>query len=304
MTVERLKVENLKITADDSLLEQMKEVIYQCPKAIKYCKNLGMSDEDIDSNVIKIYDFARDINYCSNCPGLKQCKKENAYLTSKVTFNNGVVETQLIPCPTLLKRVSFERQFLIQDFPDEWLDVTMPELDRTKGRTKATVVYNKYVKNEETNWIYLTGGMRSGKSYYAAAMAIDLAKREVKGKVPICFMNASKRILELSDLNKKNNEEFKKKLEQYCTVPVLVIDDFGHEFKNDFIRDAIVNEIISSRYNKRLFTVFTSNFTLDEIEVLYECNSKAGAIMSKQIVKTIRSMCGQEVDLGDLAIYQ
>ena len=198
MTVERLKVNNMKITADDSLLDQMKEVIHQCPKAIKYCKSLGMSDEDIDSNVIKIYDFARDINYCSNCPGLKQCKKENAYLTSKVTFANGVVETQLIPCPTLLKRVSFERQFLIQDFPNEWLDVTMPELDRTKGRTKATQVYNKYIKNEETNWIYLTGGMRSGKSYYAAAMVIDLAKRELKGKVPICFMNASKRILELS----------------------------------------------------------------------------------------------------------
>ena len=74
MTVERLKVNNMKITADDSLLDQMKEVIHQCPKAIKYCKSLGMSDEDIDSNVIKIYDFARDINYCSNCPGLKECK--------------------------------------------------------------------------------------------------------------------------------------------------------------------------------------------------------------------------------------
>ena len=301
--MEKLKVNNLKITSDDSLIEQMKEALYACPSAVKYCKDLGMSQEDMENNVVKIYDFVRDINYCRNCPGLKKCTKDNAYLNSKVTFANGIVETQLIPCRALLKRVSFERQFLVQDFPDDWLDVTMADIDKTKERTTAIAMYNKYVKDVESDWIYLTGGIGSGKSYFAAAMAIDLAKRGLKGKVPICFINSAKRILELSDLNKKNNDEFKKRLEQYSTVPVLVIDDFGHEFKNDFTRDAIVHEIISSRCNKKLFTIFTSNFTLDDIEVLY-ATSNAGAIMSKQMVKTIKAMCSKEVDLGDLPLYK
>ena len=133
-------------------------------------------------------------------------------------------------------------------------------------------------------------------------MSIDLAKRGLKGKCPICFINASKRFLELSDLNKQKSDEFKKKLELYSTVPVLIIDDFGHEFKNDFIRDAIVNEIITTRCNKKLFTIFTSNFSLDEIEVLYS-TSNAGAIMAKQIVKTIKAMCGSEINLGDLKLH-
>ena len=301
--MEKLKVNNLKITSDDSLIEQMKEALYACPSAVKYCKELGMSQEDMENNVVKIYDFVRDINYCRNCPGLKKCTKDNAYLNSKVTFANGIVETQLIPCRALLKRVSFERQFLVQDFPDDWLDVTMADIDKTKERKTAIDMYLKYVKDVESNWIYLTGGIGSGKSYFAAAMAIDLAKRGLKGKVPICFINSAKRILELSDLNKKNNDEFKKRLEQYSTVPVLVIDDFGHEFKNDFTRDAIVHEIISLRCNKKLFTIFTSNFTLDDIEVLY-ATSNAGAIMSKQMVKTIKAMCSKEVDLGDLPLYK
>ena len=303
-TVEKLKVNNLKIQTDDSLLDQMKEALHACPAAVKYCKELGMSDEVMESNITKIYDFVRDINYCRNCPGLKKCKKDNAYLNSKVTYSNGVVETQLIPCRALLKRVSFERQFLTQDFSDDWLDVTLGDIDKSEAKAAAVKTYMTYVKNEETKWIYLYGGIGSGKSYLAAAMAIDLAKRGLKGKVPICFMNASKRILELSELSKqKNTDEFKKKLEQYSTVPVLIIDDFGHEFKSDFIRDAIVNEIISSRCNKKLFTIFTSNFTLDEIKVLYS-TSNAGAIMSKQIVKTIKAMCGDEVDLGDLQLYK
>lgn len=300
--MERLKINNYDITTDDSLMDQMKEALYACPKAVKYCKSLGMSQEIMEDNIVKIYDFVRDINYCDKCPGIKKCTKDNAYLNSKVTFNNGVVETQLIPCRALLKRVSFERQFIVQDFPDEWLDETMSDMNRTKERKYAVDAFNKYVKDEQTNWIYLTGGIGSGKSYIAALMAIDLAKRALKGKSPICYINSAKRILELTDLSKKNNEEFKKKLEQYSNVPVLIIDDFGHEFINDFIRDAIVNEIISSRCNKRLFTIFTSNFSLSEIEVLYTTSNR-GAIISKQIVKTIKAMCGEEINLGDLKLY-
>ena len=303
MTVEKLKVKNLKIESDDTLIQQMKEALYACPAAVKFCKEQGMSEQVMEDNITKIYDFVRDVNYCRKCPGIKKCKKDNAYLNTKVTYSYGVVDTQLIPCKEILKRVSFERQFLVRDFSDEWLDVVMSDIDKSQPKTEASQVYMQYLRNEGTNWLYLTGGIGSGKSYFAAALSIDLAKRGLKGKAPICFINSSKRILELSELSKqKNSDEFKKKLEQYSTVPVLVIDDFGHEYKNDFTRDAIVNEIITTRCNKKLFTIITSNFSLDEIEVLYS-TSNAGAIMSKQIVRTIRAMCKKEINLGDLKLY-
>ena len=300
--MEKLKIKNLDVHSDDNLIQQMKEALYACPSALKFLKDLGMSEEVMDRNITKIYDFVRDINYCRKCPGIKKCKKDNAYVISKVTYSYGVVENQLIPCPEILKRVSFERQFLVRDFADEWLEVIMSDVNKSKSKTEAMETYMKYLRNESNDWIYLTGGIGSGKSYFAAALSIDLAKRGLKGKAPICFINSSKRILELSDLNKQKSDEFKKKLELYSTVPVLIIDDFGHEFKNDFIRDAIINEIITTRCNKKLFTIITSNFTLDEIEVLYS-TSNAGAIMSKQIVKTIRAMCKKEINLGDLKIY-
>ena len=302
MTVEKLKIKNLNVQSDDTLIQQMKEALYACPSALKFCKELGMTDEVMERNITKIYDFVRDVNYCRKCPGIKKCKKDNAYVISKVTYSYGVVENQLIPCPEILKRVSFERQFLVKDFSDEWLDVILSDIDKSQSKTLAMETYMKYLRNESTDWIYLTGGIGSGKSYFAAALSIDLAKRGLKGKSPICFINSSKRILELSDLNKQKSDEFKKKLELYSTVPVLIIDDFGHEFKNDFIRDAIINEIITTRCNKKLFTIITSNFTLDEIEVLYS-TSNAGAIMSKQIVKTIKAMCKKEISLGDLKLY-
>ena len=303
MMVEKLKIKNLDIKSDETLIQQMKEALYACPGAYKFLKDQGMSDEVMDENITKIYDFVRDVNYCRKCPGIKKCKKDNAYLNTKIVYSYGVVDTQLIPCKEILKRVSFERQFVVRDFSDEWLDTVMADVDKSKEKTEAMELYMKYLRNEETSWLYLSGGIGSGKSYFAAALAIDLAKRALKGKSPVCFINASKRILELSELSKqKNSDEFKKKLELYSTVPVLVIDDFGHEFKNDFIRDAIVNEIITTRCNKKLFTIITSNFSLDDIEVLYS-TSNAGAIMSKQIVKAIKMMCKKEINFGDLKLY-
>ena len=301
-TVEKLKIKNLDIKTDETLIQQMKEALYNCPSVVKFCRDQGMSDEVMEQNITKIYDFVRDVNYCRKCPGLKKCKKENAYLNTKVTYSYGVVDTQLIPCKEILKRVSFERQYVVRDFADEWLDVIMSDIDKSQSKTMAMETYMKYLRNEDNSWIYLTGGIGSGKSYFAAALSIDLAKRGLKGKCPICFINASKRILELSELSKQKSDDFKKKLELYATVPVLIIDDFGHEYKNDFTRDAIVNEIITTRCNKKLFTIFTSNFSLDEIEVLYS-TSNSGAIMAKQIVKTIRAMCKKEIDLGDLQLY-
>lgn len=302
MTVEKLKIKNLDVKSDDSLIQQMKEALYACPAAVKFCKDQGMSEQVMEDNITKIYDFVRDVNYCRKCPGIKQCKKDNAYLNTKVTYSYGVVDTQLIPCKEILKRVSFERQFVVRDFSDEWLDTIMADVNKSKEKTEAMETYMKYLKNQDNTWLYLTGGIGSGKSFFAAALSIDLAKRALKGKSPVCFINSSKRILELSELSKQKSDDFKKKLELYSTVPVLVIDDFGHEFKNDFIRDAIVNEIITTRCNKKLFTIITSNFTLDEIEVLYS-TSNAGAIMSKQIVRTIRAMCKKEINLGDLKLY-
>ena len=180
--VEKLKVKNMNIQSDDTLIKQMKEALYACPSALKFCRDQGMTDEVMDQNITKLYDFVRDINYCRKCPGIKQCKKDNAYLISKVVYSYGIVENQLIPCPEILKRVTFERQFLVKDFTDNWLDVQMGDVNKSKEKTQAANNYMKYLRNEEYHWLYLTGGIGSGKSYFAAAMSIDLAKRGLKGK--------------------------------------------------------------------------------------------------------------------------
>lgn len=299
MTMEKLKV-NMNVESDDSLLADMKKAYMACPAAIKYCNDLKIPAEKIDENIVKIFDFVSDINYCKKCPGVKKCAKSNPLLCTKIVYDHGEIDRQLVPCKELLKQITFKKQFQVMDFPEDWLDSTLRNIDRNAGRDLALARYHSFIKEKDNSWIYLSGSKNSGRSYFAAALVVDAARKD---RGPICFLNTTSRLREINDLGYgKKKEEFDRKLEQYSNVPILVLDDFGNEFKNDFVRDAILFPILSTRARKRLLTIFTSDFSIEEIETLYS-TSKAGAIRAKQISRLIKSMSDEEINLGDIAIY-
>ena len=296
--MEKLKV-NMVIDEDQEILNKMKEAYLGCPTAVKYINELGIPEDKVDSNITKIYDFVSDINYCRACPGINNCHKNNPMLCTKIVYSNGVVDRQLIPCRKFLDRMAFEKQFAIRDFDEKWLDVNLKDLDSSKTRSAALAKYVNFVKEGNNDWIYLTGGPNSGRSYLAAALATDAARRYLG---PVCFINCSQRIRELNDINFKDKEDFQKKLDTLCNCKVLVLDDFGNEFKTDFIRDAIIFQIISYRATKKLFTIVTSDFSINDVVTLYS-TSKAGEVRAKQIGNLIKSVSGKEINLGDLSIY-
>ena len=297
--MEKLKV-NFEVKEDEDILSQMKKEFYDCAAAVKYCKEIGIPEEMIDDNITKIFDFVCDINYCKRCPGVKECHKNNPLLISKVIFKNGVVSNQLVPCKALLKQMSFEKQFKVRDFPEEWFNKTLRDLDASAERKLALKKYADFIKGGYSGWIYLNGGIGTGKSFFAAVISIDAANRNLG---PICFMNCSSRIREMSELTYKKTSDLQDYINKYSTVPILVLDDFGNEFKSDFIRDAIIYPILSYRASKNLFTIITSDFTIDEIKVMYGIN-KPGEIRARQIANLLSNQCGEEINLGDLKIHQ
>lgn len=298
--MEKLKV-NLNYQSDDNILAEMKKAYENCPAAIKFCQDNGIPEDVIDNDITKVYDFVSDLNYCRNCPGTKKCNKQNPYLCTKIVYTSGILERQLVPCKEIIKRMKFERLFKVRDFPEEWLDISLTkDVDQTQKRTEAIKKYAEYLKKGQNPWIYLVGNKNSGRSYLAAAIVVDAAKKE---KGPICFLDSSLRIRELNDLYlAKRKEDFQNRLDYYSNVPILVLDDFGNEFKNDFIRDAIIFQILSNRASKKLFTIFTSDFQIEEIQQLYD-TSKAASIRAKQIASIISSYAGKEINIGNLSIY-
>lgn len=296
--MQKLKV-NLVVEEDKNILDAMKEAYLNCPAAIKYCREIGISDELIDKNISRIFDFVCDINYCKKCPGIEKCEKNNPLLISKIIYQDNTVSSQLVPCKELLRQTKFESQFRYRDFKESWTSKKLKDLDETNQRKIALKKYVDFIKGKNSGWIYLTGGIGSGKSFFAAVICCDAARRELG---PISFLNCNQRFRELVNEFYARNSDFQKLLDQYSTTPILVLDDFGNEFKNDIVRDAILYPILQNRINKNMLTIITSDFTIDEIKALYSTN-KQGEIRAKQIARVLRNECGEEINLGDLKIY-
>ena len=297
--MEKIKVE-MNVTSSDEILNQMYQEYLSCPQAVKYLSKLGLTDQQIKDNIAKIFDFVMDLKYCNKCPGVDKCQKENPLFCTKITYKGGYVDREISPCKKFLERMVFQNQFLIRDFDDSLLSKNFEDLSDDQPKSEALSKYIAFRNNKINNWIYMTGSPNSGRSFTAALFAVDIAK---KNRGPIIYANCTNRIAELAEYYFRDKDRFKREIERYCTVPVLILDDFGNEVKNDTVRDAIIFPILSSRASKKLFTVITSDFKIKEIVELYS-TSKAGQIRAKQIGSIIRNVSGKEINLVDLPIYQ
>ena len=284
---------------EEEVFAQMKQKYLSCPQAVRFVASLGVSDDAVNRNIIKINDMVNDIEYCKNCKGIEKCQKENPLLITKLVNSGGEIERELTPCKRILEKAMLEAQIKIRDFEPEWFTSEIANLDMSKGRKTALMKYLAYTKDEGDDWLYLTGSQNTGRSYFAATLALDLAR---KGKGPICFINSSLRLKELVDLSYSNKEAFQRRLDLYTRVPVLIIDDFGSEYKTDFVRDGILLQMLVKRSAKKLFTIFTSDYTIEEIKELYS-TSKAGTIQAKRLDKIIRSEAKKEINLGEVSVY-
>lgn len=293
------KLEFGRSKQDLEVLKEMKQEYLNNPVAVNYIQGLGIPEEEIDDNITTIYDFVMDLNYCKHCPGVEKCAKENPLFCTKIVYENGKISRTLTPCKKYIEKMSFEKLLLNKDFDNTLTNKTIKDLDQTEPRKKAVMATQNIIRNKKNVWMYFYGAMNSGKSYTATIIALTLARKNLG---PISFINSPMRIRELNDLSFKNKERFQELLELYSTVPVLVLDDFGNEFKNDFIRDAIVFNILSARASKKLITIFTSDFTIDEIATLYG-TSKAGELRAKQIASLIKNNVGEAIDFGSISIY-
>lgn len=281
---------------DQSLLQEMKQNLLSCPSALKYIRSLGIPEDKIDEYIVKINDFVMDTQFCKKCPGLNRCNKSTPRLVTKIVYKNGIVSRELVPCKEYLKAVKFRGEFTIRDFDDSWLESDLKTMDKNKDRREVVEKYLKYTLGESDEWLFICGEPGSGRSFLAATIAIDIAKKE---KGPVAFLDVPTRFKELAST--KDNELFNQIIDKYIKVPVLVLDDLGNEYKSDFVRESILFPIINGRAKNHLLTIITSDFNINDIATMY-LTGPASKPKVEQIKRLLKRVCGKEL-MQALAAY-
>lgn len=263
-------------------------------------RTLNPTLKTVRDNISKFIAFQEDYHYCKNCPGLENCRKDTPFLQLKLVDDNGIIERVFTPCDKVLKRIEIDSKYLYSDFPNEWKESTIKTLDKTKERNLVLKIFSEHIQGSSHRWLYVKGPYRIGKSFLMATLLNDYVAIK---KEQVAFINAGTRIKELTDLAFQDKDNFHKKIVELGHASLVVFDDFGNEYKNDFVRDTIVIPLLLERFKNNRLTYFTSDFSIDEITKLYETSPNA-SIRAKQLARILKEACEDEIDLRGLIIYK
>jgi primosomal protein DnaI len=247
-------------------------------------RSLGLTKAQVKANLGFIADYQNDVDYCAHCPGLSACHKAAPFHQSDLILVEGRLERTFGPCELYSQQQTIFASYLYRDFPDEWVSLRPNRLSLSERVGKVTSAFSKAKKSLTNPWVFLTGEIGSGRSYLTAAFTNGFVLNGGKA----AFLNANSRFDELKGLAVKDKRAFEVRLKELESLPLLVIDDFGSEYKSDYVRDQIVLPLLTERAKTNLTTIFISDYSLSEIKELYS-SSRASAIMAGKLVALIES---------------
>lgn len=252
----------------------------------------GWKNEEIFNNVTKFKEYIDDLALAKKIKTYSDCVKYNKYQRVVLTLRNNVIEREYVPLKPYADYISYLSHFERRDFNDELINANWSNL---KSKVKRSIVENL----KQGKRIYLTGAIRSGRTYTAAAvMNAKYTKKDSK----IAFVNTPNLISELNNEFFKNKQEFNEDMNLYSTIEILVLDDFGSEYKNEIVRDMMILPILKARATHNLVTVFTSDYSTAEVGQLYSF-TRTTDIVGKQLKELLNSQCGEAIVVNEISVY-
>lgn len=239
----------------------------------------------------RIAQYVRERDHCDRCPGLTQCPNVVSGHQPTLVPYAGYIDLHVQPCA--LKRQEEQekkRRARIRSHyvPADVLAVTFETLDFDGARKEAIIAASTFAASfqpsEHARGLYLYGDFGVGKSCIAAAMAHELAQRDISVfmvYVPEFFRELKESLQDGSSAHK---------IEAVKTVDVLILDDLGAEVISPWVRDDVLGSILQYRVANKLPTVYTSNLSYEELEEHLAYSQKNGfeALKAKRIMERIR----------------
>ena len=140
----------------------------------------------------------------------------------------------------------------------------------------------EYKKGNTFKGLYLSGNFGSGKSYIISATINELVS---------CGYNAALIYYPefLRILKSSFKTDFDEEYDYARKADLLLLDDIGAENMTMWARDEILGPILQYRMDNKLATFFTSNLSLEELEVhLSSTKDSVDKLKAKRIIERIK----------------
>ncbi|MDQ0351219.1 primosomal protein DnaI [Alkalibacillus filiformis] len=234
-----------------------------------------LTEKQIDSQLMKLYEYDYQSIKCEKCASLDSCINVIKGYVPGARVQNGRVKLIYHECQRKERELQLQKQrSFVQSLhmPKEIHDATFSQIKleangREEALQKVRQFYEESGDTPPKKGVYLHGSFGVGKTYLLAALANELAKKQID--TLLIYMPEFVREMKASITDSTINQ----KIDQFKRASVLIFDDIGAEFLSPWFRDEVLGAILQFRMMERLPVFFTSNYDLSELESML---SKAG----------------------------
>ena len=254
---------------------------------------LKITQKEANVYIAALLDYQEDVHYCANCPGLDKCNKNNPHFTMTLRREFGVIARHYDPCVKMRSLSSFYERYIVCSFNPDWRDATLQDIATSVSSRNTVIAQMSKIAAGLLNdrWLYLTGSNGSGKSYMLACFANFITTNKGKG----AFCDATQLIEELKGMSINDKDGFESRMKELREASILVLDDFGNEFKTEYSFTSILYPLLSYRAKEGKLTCFASDFKIDQIGAMYQ--AKIGPERASQFKELLKYCCKKEYDV-------
>lgn len=279
-------IKNINKEFNSNLLDDYRESLKD-PIFSDIVKRLHISEDMGSKNNSLLLDCAQEIRNCQNCKGLYECANKviGHYLYPKIQGN--IMDVVYVPCKKKLEndRLLEARNTASKELENaRFKNIDITDKNRSKLIKWLKEFYDKYDGITELKGLYLHGSFGSGKTYLIYALLNELHFSKKVDYIALYFPEILRTL-------KEDWSIYNEKIELYSTVPILFIDDIGAESVSEWGRDEVLGTILQNRMNNHLTTFFTSNLTIQELEMhLAMTKSSMDKVKARRIVERVKQL--------------
>lgn len=199
------------------------------------------------------YDYLDQTYTCTEC-------LDTGYIDGVKCQCYKVKETQLLYGECIISNM-----FAVNNFDnlsrDYYTDEDLVHFD------KAVTTSKNFIKNFNSDYrnLLFCGKVGTGKSFLSCCIAKELIDKGVS----VIYFSSSELFRTISDYNySKDREGLNSLMQTLYGCDLLVIDDLGSEFVNDFVRNQLFN-LINERILRQKSIIISTNLSLDGIKENY-----------------------------------
>lgn len=260
-------------------------------------KNPELKNHLTENRINELYQYKYQWNNCDECPGLDACPNIMQGFQPHLSVLRGDLEMSYQPCH--LKRKDDERkrqESFIKSLhiPKEMLNVRFEHFEQdSKARMDAFNAALSFAESvspgESGEGLYIHGPFGVGKTFLIGAIANYLADEEISTMV----LYTPDFVRELK--NGISDGTYQHKLNRVMDARVLILDDFGAETMSSWVRDEVLGALLQHRMMENLPTIYTSNLSLEELEMHLSSTQQKGVekvdqLKAQRILERIRHL--------------